>query len=247
MKKLYLLFALFVALSVNVLAQSIVLMTKTGTVLPQNATLYQPSTGEDIELVTYLDVKNNASKSMSVILKKSLLQMMDSTTTTMCWADNCYPEHVFISPPKVMEGGEINPEFSGHYMWMGQKKTFTPGESHIRWVFYDEANPNDSASLMVYYTSYGAGIAGAGDPRGSIASVYPNPAKTQATVSYSIQAGHSGTLIVRDILGNAKSKVELNGSGKVTISVTDFADGIYFCTLLVDGKLSHSRKMIVKH
>ena len=166
----------------------------------------------------------------------------------MCWAGGCYGSGTFISPnDQPIAPGQTITEFSGHYTQVAFNH-FKSGESVIRWVFFDRANENDSASITVKYTTYPLGIEESKVPQGSLSNIYPNPAAGDAGCSYTIPSGSQGTVLVRDLLGNSLQTHQLSAiSGKVTIGTMNLGDGIYFCSLLVDGKIVQSRKLIVKH
>lgn len=65
-----------------------------------------------------------------------------------------------------------------------------------------------------------------------VASVYPNPATSQITVSYSIQGDTPATMQIFDAAGRIVSEVQVSPvSTQVTIPVKDYHPGIYFCRL----------------
>jgi hypothetical protein len=166
----------------------------------------------------------------------------------MCWAGGCYGSGTMVSPnDQPIPAGQINTEFSGHYTQVAFSH-FKPGESVIRWTFYDKGNVNDSTSVTVKYTTYPLGISESDAFHATLSNIYPNPATTQASCSYSIPAGSNGTIVVRNLLGSTvMTQVLSANSGKASINTMDMNDGIYFCSLLVDGKTVESRKMIVRH
>jgi hypothetical protein len=92
---------------------------------------------------------------------------------------------------------------------------------------------------------------GVGEPvanRGSLSSPYPNPASVYASFSYAIPAGSQGEIVIRDIVGSTVGRQLLSvSSGKASVNVLNLRDGIYFCSLLVDGKVSQTKKLVVRH
>ncbi len=228
-------------------SQSLSLSNRQGPV-ENNSILIQAGTPDSVELITYLNVKNISSSSLSVLCKKTELTLLDSTEVTMCWAGGCYSSGTFISPnDQPIAVGETNTEFIGHY---GQTAfhPLTSGESVVRWVFFSRSNANDSVSVTIKYTSYPLGIGESIANRGMLSDGYPNPASGQAGFNYSVPVGSQGTLLIRDILGTILQKQILPAaSGKITISTLNMSDGIYFASLLVDGKITLTKKLIVQH
>lgn len=248
MKKIYLFTLILTSLTFYGIAQSVTLISKAG-ILGQNTTLIQAGTPDSSELVTYVDVKNITTEPVNIFCKKSVLSVMDSTESVMCWADGCYPSWVTVSPvAKTIDPGETVSEFSGHYVWIGKNLGFTSGESVIRWVFYNAIDMADSVSLTVYYTTYGAGLSESGIGPTALSNGYPNPANNRVTIGYSIPAGTDGAIVIRDVLGSAKKTVGLEEvSGKVSINTSDLGSGIYFYSLEVNGKTAQSKKLVVRH
>ncbi|MFZ4521917.1 MAG: T9SS type A sorting domain-containing protein [Bacteroidales bacterium] len=247
MKRLILSACLLSIVAIYGYSQSLSLSNIGGTIAP-NATILQVGTPDSAELITYFNVKNVSSNPVSVLCKKVELTMLDSTEITMCWAGGCYPATTNISPnSQAIPAGETNTEFVGHYTQIAFNH-FKVGESVVRWVFYDRANVNDSVSVTVKYTSFPLGVDENTSRMGVLSGIYPNPASVNANCSYSMPSGAEGSIVVRDLLGSEVQNLLLPSStGKVSINTLDLRDGIYFCSLLIDGKVSQTKKLIVKH
>ena len=213
-----------------------------------NSIIVQAGTPDSSELITYFNVKNNTGSTVNVFCKKSALVLLDSTEVSMCWAGGCYPSSTNVSPNfQPIAAGETNSEFSGHYTQVAFNH-FKPGESIVRWVFFNRDNVNDSVSVTVKYTSYPLGIAESGARQGSLSNFYPNPASAEAGCIYSLPAGSQGAIVVRNMLGAQVLEQPLsNNSGKMKINTVSLPDGVYFCSLLVEGKVSQTKKLIVRH
>jgi hypothetical protein len=228
-------------------SQSLSLSDSHGPLAP-NTTIVQYGSTDSIELVTYLNVKNISNNLLRVLCKKTEIKLCDSTETNMCWAGGCYPGSTYVSPKsQPIDAGVTNREFSGHYLQIASHP-FIPGESIVRWTFYDMSDSNDSVSVTIKYTIRSTGFEEANARRGWLSNIYPNPASGDAAFTYSMPAGLHGTIVIRDILGTSvKTAILPSSTGKVTISVLDLNDGIYFCTLLTNGKVNLTKKLVVKH
>jgi hypothetical protein len=247
MKKIVLFFVLLTGLAVVGFAQSLQLSNNQG-IIVANGEIIQLGSPDSTELITYMNVKNIGTTNKNVLCRKTEIKMLDSTEITMCWAGGCYPPKTNLSPSaQLITPGQTNTEFVGHYTQMAFNH-FKSGESVVRWCFFDQQNPNDSVSVLIKYTSYPLGISEKSGRVAELSNVYPNPASTRATVGFELPAGTSGTLVIRDMIGKTVYSEQLNGSfGKTVINTLDLSDGIYFCSLLVDGKSVQTRKMIVRH
>jgi hypothetical protein len=247
MKTLVLSLCLLTATAFYGFSQSLSLSNQNGPIVP-NSVIVQAGTPDSVELITYLNVKNTSGSSMDVMCKKVEFNMLDSTEITMCWAGGCYPANINVSPGHSTIGaGETNTEFVGHYTQIAFQH-LKVGESVVRWVFYNRSNENDSVSVTVKYTSYPLGLDESAASLATMSGIYPNPASAAASCNYSVPAGSQGTLVVRDILGTSIVTQELeNAKGKATIRTESLPNGIYFCTLVVDGKASQTKKLVVRH
>jgi hypothetical protein len=248
MKSLLLSVLFLSAIALSVVAQSFELSNVHG-VIPANSEMIQVGSPDSSYLDTYIHVKNISAGEMHVKCKKSQLSMLDSTEMTMCWAGACYPSSVHISPTaQIIAAGATYTEFSGHYSATNATYHFTSGESVIRWVFYNEANVNDSTSVLIKYISYPLGTGEETVRQTSLASAYPNPAGASATIGYSVPSGSDASIVVRNLLGATIHSEQLTTeTGKFIFNTANLGDGIYFYSLLVDGKLSQTKKLIVKH
>ena len=75
----------------------------------------------------------------------------------------------------------------------------------------------------------------------------PNPFKENTTVKYNIPANvKSAQILFYNSKGNVINTVEINtkGEGSLLVYGSDLSSGIYTYTLLVDGKVIESKKMI---
>ncbi len=246
MKRLLLSLTLLSAIGLSVYAQSLQLSNSQGVISP-NAIIIQEGTPDSVELITYMYVKNIGSKTIDVLCKKSQLSMLDSTEITMCWAGGCYPPFVNISPnAQTITAGQTITDFVGHYT-QSAFQHFKPGESVVRWVFYDMSNVNDSVSVTIKYTTYPLGVDDAKVKLGVLSNAYPNPSAVHASFSYSIPSGVTGAIIIRNLLGSTVYSEQLQSSaGKVSINTENLSDGIYFYSLVIDGRVSQTKKLIVK-
>jgi hypothetical protein len=246
MKKLLLVVYLLSVAAFYGYSQSLTLSNLQGPVAA-NSTIVQTGTSDSLELLTYMYVKNTGASTLNVYCKKVHISDMDSTEVTMCWAGGCYPSFVNVSPNgQAITPGQTITDFVAHYA-SATGRGFKSGESVVRWVFYDGANPNDSVSVIVKYTTYPSGLEDRTSRQGMLSAAYPNPADAAASFTYAVPAGSQGTIVIRNLVGTTVQSEQVSGAGKMSISTLGLADGIYFCSLVLDGKSSLTRKLVVRH
>jgi len=247
MKKLLLSLYLLASFVVVGYSQSLTLSNAHGAIEP-NSVIVQAGTPDSVELITYLNVKNISGNTVQVFCKKVQISMLDSTEISMCWAGNCYPAPVNVSPyAQTITSGQVITDFVGHYTQVAFNH-FKSGESVVRWVFFVENNPSDSVCVTIKYTSFPLGIDDGASKLATLSSPSPNPADGSTSIRFNAPAGSDSRIIVRNLIGETVySEQVVPGTAKLTLATANFSDGLYFCSLMVDGKLSQTRKLVVKH
>ncbi len=249
MKRLLLLAYLLPVVAFYAHSQSLSLSNNQGPVA-DNSTIIQAGTPDSAKLITYLYVKNVGTHAINVYSKKAEISVIDSIETTMCWAGACYGPTTNISPNyQPIDVGQTITDFVGDYTWAGLSQPgFKSGESTVRWVFFNDADHNDSVSVTVKYTTYPLGVNDKAATQDLLSNAYPNPADATATFNYSVPSGSQGTIIIRNLVGSTVQTEQVSsGAGKITISSAFLSDGLYFCSLMLDGKISQTKKLVVRH
>ncbi len=75
----------------------------------------------------------------------------------------------------------------------------------------------------------------------------PNPFTSNTTIRYKVPAAGSATIMIANTAGNTVKTFNLTakGNGSVTVNANELAAGTYFYSLIVDGKKTDSKKMIL--
>ena len=113
----------------------------------------------------------------------------------------------------------------------------------VKYSAYDERHPDERVSIIVKFHKSGEGV----DDNAlfEMSQAYPNPASSMVNFDYSFNGNL--TAVVYNILGQEVLRENLNANtGKLSFSVADLNDGIYFCTMLVNGNASTTQKFVVK-
>lgn len=243
MKK-FILFAFLTALvSVYVHSQSLTLASPDGTPISNNGNIVVAGNPMQGELICNLKIGNVSANSASVMLKKVEINCITGTENSFCWGVNCYPPFVFVSPdPEIIPAGTVDSiSFSGHYV-----PNTINGTSIVRYVFYLDNQPNDSVCVNTYFQAFPDGV-NESSQKPVLSAAFPNPANNQFTFNYSISSGNAATLMVRDVLGATRFQTSISGSGKLSVNTSELQNGIYFYSLVLNGKTEATRKLFVQH
>lgn len=78
--------------------------------------------------------------------------------------------------------------------------------------------------------------------------LYPNPVSDFLFVDYDIIYVKEAKLIVYNSIGAiVYSKILHEKQDNLKISVSDYKNGLYFCSLQIDGKLLNTKKILINH
>lgn len=109
---------------------------------------------------------------------------------------------------------------------------------------------NTAASRQFKKTSGTTGIDVSKGETNTLYPVQPNPFKNRITVTYSIADNvRQAMLRVNDVNGRKTDERILTGRGKngIRLDGHSWLPGIYFCSLIVDGEVISTQKIIKKH
>jgi hypothetical protein len=217
-----------------------------GNALPPNGNLMIICDPSEIVVTAYISCTNNSSVPMNVKTKK-IIQEGDTLTGTsnyFCWGA-CFPDFVYVSPNYIT----IDPTVTNTDFYADYEPRTIPGVSRITYVFFDESNPNDSASVTVDWNASPAGLGEDILSQVSLSAAYPNPASTVARIDYELPAGlENSTLVVSNMLGATVKEMTLgNTYGRLEIPVANLPNGIYFYTLKGNNNLAVTKKFVVRH
>lgn len=123
------------------------------------------------------------------------------------------------------------------------------GKSYTRYRFYDEARATDSAALFINFTTSVTSLNNniAAQRQQTVLEVFPNPVLDEAYIRYQAPEATQVHLTMYNLLGNTVKKMQLDSNkGQVAVNATGFKPGIYFCTLVADGKSISTKKFIVR-
>ena len=199
----------------------------------------------DLPLAALIYVTNNTGNDIEVKVKKTELQLVPGSSNYFCWA-LCYPSNVYVSPdPLIISANSTNStNFSGDYDAAGNM-----GISKIRYTFFKNNFPADSASAEVWFN---AGYVGLGEtlPYGiSFSSAFPNPVADVVKFSYVnpnscamplyFKISNSlGALIYEQVLHEKQ--------GFLQIPSANLTPGVYFYSAIANREVLFTRKFIVQ-
>lgn len=210
-----------------------------GTIYPDGSSIVC-ETEEYGEFIQHFYVRNLDNVDHNVMLEKEVIEDLEGVMNYFCWG-SCYLPETTISPrPVAIPANTLSDEeLSVHAMF----DEFVFGNVVVKYSIYDEATPGDRITFEVKFHKSGVGVNE--NTAAQLGQAYPNPATT--TVHFDYENAMNATAVVYNLLGQEVLRQELNAiQGKLSISVADLKDGIYFCNLTRNGQTLSTTKFVVK-
>ena len=242
MKKILLVFTLVYASTIMLFAQNLSL-SYAGTNYSNGDTLTISTPDLNSTIVAHMWVTNNSSNPIAVRTKKIILDTIPGSDNYFCWT-SCYFSQVYIGDTMTVKAGETNKMFSGDYDAYGNA-----GKSRIMYVFYDDANPNDSVAFVAeYHAGSGVGYVLSEKPDVKL-NVFPNPAQNFVNINFDIPVNFQNAQFeIRNILGSVVSSTPIDAkNGNRSIDISSLQNGVYFYTLMIDQQAILSKKLVIKN
>lgn len=202
------------------------------------------------EMAQDMQIRNLTNETIPVVVRKEEVQMVDGTENSFCWAGLCMPATTFESRPWPMEGGAVSMigELSFHHQidptYSGNPVNFLIGTSIVRYYAYSADDQDNTVCLEVWF-AYGA--EDVDENMVSFGHAYPNPATSQVRFDYQLSGEGNASVSVYNLMGQEVMNQQLGAmQGQAVLSVADLTDGIYFCTMKVNGRAVKTEKFVVK-
>jgi hypothetical protein len=238
MKKLLLIISLSVC-SIFVSAQIEFVNIQPGTSLsgPNNVTF-----------APYAQVKNAGANWVTVKVKRIIVTLAPGHLSNFCFAGYCYTSNVSISPFSVdIAPGTVADSALGT-LRADLNPNSADGISEISYCAYNIDDESDSACITFRYNAGPIGINELFAGSKFLSNAYPNPADHSSLVSYNLTVLKNAHIVISNMLGSALSKINLTEkTGTVELPIAALPEGVYYYTLMNDGKPLVSRRLMISH
>ncbi|MCL2040822.1 MAG: T9SS type A sorting domain-containing protein [Bacteroidales bacterium] len=198
--------------------------------------------GEVIEMATEenfiefdSDVINMSEIAQTVNL---ILEVADGYTDGIdisgCWKECLFPWNFRFDPVELpSQGAEV---FKIDYNTNGIENS----QALVICTFVVEGYDD-----FVFYVRFGDAQESVTEPVITKNQAYPNPATSVVTIDYALNKSNA-QISLYNILGVRVHEQPLDSQeGTATINISDFAPGVYFYTIKVDGKAVETKKLVI--
>lgn len=187
-----------------------------------------------------------ANEDMRVICRKIENNVIEGTMNYICFGQCLLPETYETEPIPVSPNDEEPLLFSSHYMASDDYTTVLGLEQSMTYEIWNAANPDEKFVINVIfkYSLYDVTEVTAQN----VISAYPTPATDVVNFDYDLSGSvNSAAVVVYNMAGQEVMRSELNGvSGKLSMNVGDLSEGVYFYSLVINGKTEKSNKIVIR-
>ena len=244
MKKL--LFTLALIVSVFALSAQSYTVTLDGAAVENGSTYYVWGDGAASWGELNIEFNVTANENVRLIGEKVDIQHVENTSNYFCWG-NCFLSSIYVSDPVVLDAGHSE-IFSMHYMYANDIAEVAGQEQVMKYFLYPANDPDNKFVINVIFKYSMEGVEDINDVN-EFSNAYPMPASDVVNFDYSFNSNVSSAMVaVYNLMGQEVLRSNISSmSGNLSLNVSDLADGIYFYSLIVNGKTEKSNKLVVRH
>lgn len=190
----------------------------------------------------HVKIVNISANPISVKVAQDNSGATNGHVSYFCWGVSCYPPTVTVSTnANTIPAGDTNTTFIGYLEPAGHT-----GISVINYTFFNTADQNDFIDVAFTY-DISIGIDELSNSV-SLSNPSPNPANNLTSISYDLKSIKNGSFILYNVLGSKLNEFKLTERQETLIIPTSqLNSGIYFYSIVADGKLVTTKKLIVAH
>lgn len=221
-------------------AQNITVTEKeTGNVVENGATYFVFGLGNDWnELFIEFDLV--ANENMRIVAKKIENNVVEGSSNYFCFGQ-CLSPTIFADTVQVT-GGEAM-LFSTHYMAENNYMELLGQEQSMTYEIFSLANPDEKFVINVIFKYSLDDVAEVSAQ--NVISAYPTPATSVINFDYNVNG--NAMVVIYNMMGQEVMRNEIAGqNGTLSMNVSDLNSGVYFYSLVINGKTEKSNKIVIR-
>lgn len=183
-----------------------------------------------------------ANEDMRVVCKKIENNVIDGTMNYICFGQCLLPE-TYETGAIPVSPNEEPLLFSAHYMASDDYTTVFGKEQSMTYEIWNAANPDEKFVINVTFKYSDDDVAEVSAQ--NVISAYPTPATNVINFDYNVNG--KATVVIYNMMGQEVKRNEIAGqNGTLSMNVSDLSGGVYFYSLVINGKTEKSSKIIIK-
>ncbi len=193
---------------------------------------------------TFVYFENISGQDVNYRIQLSDITLSQDATVQMCFNGLCL--ETLVSDVQTLPAGEVMKHFDLAYTYPTMdisrlKVNFLAAESEEVLQSFDVTYSETMEQVAIPKVEKNVNLS---------LSASPIPASSYTNIRYSIPVQYrNANIVIRNPLGTvvAKYNVPTGKNGKVNVNVAGFNSGMYFYSIVADGKTLSTKKLIVKH
>jgi len=192
-----------------------------------------------------LYIVNTTTDVASFKVRKVEVDIQSGTVNTFCFNYQCLPPNIFetINSMAIQPGDTT----TANSFYAEYTPNDVIGASTIKYQIINANDTTDYVWVDVIYQANATAITQNILEKIEFSNPFPNPASSFVKFNYSNlpQNYIPATLEIRNLIGAVVKEVRINDTrGTINIDINDLNEGIYFYSLIVDGKVAITRKLL---
>lgn len=229
-------------------AQSSFLVTDPHTGMAASSHYYLWVGASDPTVTIEFGVTNTSANTVKSKVHQTVITNTVGQDLYFCYGINCYSPGTFYSGQVNLAAGQSLPYTQGPNTYYGIRTDFDAngvlGISTVQYTVYDSLNHNDSVNITITYNVTANSIRNNSNVFVSNAS--PNPASNNINFSYELNGATQSMVKFYNSVGVLVRTVNLMAGTKSTqVDVSSLEEGFYFYTVLADGKVVNTRRLVI--
>lgn len=194
-----------------------------------------------------ISVHNNTSNGMNIKIAREVINELTDLQFSFCWGTACFDPTVDTSAnyqfvPANGQTGETENLLADFY----PKEKI--GTAIVKYTAYNMDMTEAQATVVLKYWASPEAINEDVMKGGSISDVYPNPASNNVSFDYQLTSKvNSAKIKIFNVLGSTVKEADIVGKdGKLSVNVSDLENGVYFYSVIINGEIYTTKKLIVR-
>lgn len=182
-----------------------------------------------------------ANEDMRLVGKKIENNVVEGSMNYICFGQ-CLAPFVYETEPIQTTAGEPL-LFSAHYMAENDYLEILGQEQSMTYEIWNAANPDEKFVINVIF-KYSLEDVEEIASQNTI-SAYPTPATDVINFDYNVDG--NAMVVIYNMMGQEVMRNEIAGqNGTLSMNVSDLSGGVYFYSLVINGRTEKSSKIVVR-
>lgn len=239
----------FCIISLSISAQSIEIRTKNGVNIT-NSTYNVSGPSSATSINAFLVLENIGSTPIVIRAMRREVSIVSGMDNSMCfgftcnsWASGSNPIATFPSDSLTLQPGD-----SSHTSYLETYPKGLQGCESYKVVYWVSSNPADSSTVLINACTWATGITELKENKNTVIAA-PNPASNMVQIGYNVvDVKNSAEIRLYNVIGEEEKSVTLTDrNGWIHLSADKLKGGMHFYSLVVDGEIKSTKKLIITH